>query len=165
MAVSSRQARGWAGINAFRRMLRKLPDALQEEVKGAVSDWAQAVQADAQSNAPKDTGDMAADCSISISRDGLAASVGYSPKLFPAQWRRSGWRAKFAEFGTKGYAAQPAMTNGKRKRKARRYVPARSAHPFLFPAVEMNRGWANEKMQKAVSNAIDAARQVGIGDE
>lgn len=59
--------------------------------------------------APKDEGRLAAAAHHRVSSDGLGLSVGYSKEKtgFKRLWKKGGFEALFAEFGTRHHAAQP----------------------------------------------------------
>ncbi|CUW39288.1 HK97 family phage protein [Magnetospirillum sp. XM-1] len=177
-------AKGYTNVGKLRRLLRRLPDDLTEHVKVAIKEAAEAVYTDAVSAVPKDSGELARAISLSTSPDGLSTRVGFSKRLSRTEWNEAGWRAKFVEFGTKGYQAAPMVISrrvktdvpGERKSETlevigyirkranskttsigMRDVPARPAQPFLAPAFERNREWAGARIREAIREAIARA--------
>ncbi|WP_296988196.1 HK97-gp10 family putative phage morphogenesis protein [Thalassospira sp. UBA1131] len=128
----SRRGSGLRGVNNFRRLLRRLPDEVSQEVRDEVREAAELIEYDAKRLVHKDSGDLAASISHKLGRDKMSAQIGFSSK-WKRLWRQAGWRAAFEELGTS------------RQR----------AHPFLFPAWEMNRADITKRIAKAINNTLD----------
>ncbi len=128
----SRRRSGLSGVNNFRRLLRKLPTDVGNEVRQEIEESAQLIEYDAKVMVHKDSGDLAAAISYKLGRDKLSAQIGFSSR-WKRLWRQAGWRAFFEEFGT---------------------VKQR-AHPFLFPAWEKNRADITRRISKAINNTLE----------
>lgn len=128
----SRRGSGLRGVNNFRRLLRRLPSDVSQEVRNEISEGAELIEYDAKVLVHKDSGDLAASISHKLGRDGLSAQIGFSSK-WKRLWRQAGWRAFFEEFGTSH----------------------QRAHPFLFPAWEKNRADITKRISRAISNTLD----------
>ncbi|MFH1806830.1 MAG: HK97-gp10 family putative phage morphogenesis protein [Pseudomonadota bacterium] len=137
----SRRGRGLRGVNGLRRLLRKLPDDVSAEVRTEISEGAELIAYDAIRLAPRDQGDLAAALEYKLGGDKLSAQIGYSSRWKRA-WRAAGWRAKFIEFGTIKHRA----------------------HPFLFPAWEMNRKDIERRIAQAIKNTLARLSNYTSGD-
>jgi len=94
------------GAPSLRRVLRQAPKEVGDNLREAIAEGAEALHRDMLANVPRDSGDLAASIGKKVSRDGFSARVGPGAKGKRAM-RKAGWRAHFAEFGTKYQAAQP----------------------------------------------------------
>ncbi|WP_417624958.1 HK97-gp10 family putative phage morphogenesis protein [Paremcibacter congregatus] len=128
----SRRRSGLSGVNNFRRLMRRLPDEVSEEVRTEIRESAELIEYDAKVMVHKDSGDLAAAISHKLGRDGMSAQIGFSSR-WKRLWRLAGWRAFFEEFGT----------------------AKQRAHPFLFPAWEKNRADITRRISKAINNTLD----------
>lgn len=161
----ARRKSGLSGVTKLRKTLRRLPEEVQANVRGAVNLVAEAVEADMKSGAPRAEGDLAASIQTAKSRDGLAAVVGPAAKAFKvvrrakAKARRDGIKlqlsdrnkhlmfqlakANWIENGTKGYP--------------QRNIPPMPARPFIQPAVDLNSAYFEQQVRLAVRRAIEEA--------
>src|ERR1044072_2180469 len=129
----------------LRRVLRNIHTNMDNELKPAMQKAAGRVLASMQQLIPRDTGAAAEALKIYVAPSGLDAQVGIrgkrdNPKVF---------YLRFVESGTKGYVA--GKRSGNRNRRATnksdgthffgKYpdIPARPAHPWLRPAMQVNR--------------------------
>ena len=124
-----------------RRLMHRLPHAMTDPISVAIADSTEAVYLDALPRIAVDTGDLRDDLGKRVTK--TSGTVGYHPKTFPRQWKRSGWRAKFVELGTKGSGA--------------RNIPPMGARPFLRPAFEVNRQWIMDRHRAAIAQVLNRA--------
>lgn len=143
----------------FRRLMQRLPDAMTAPVTRAIAESAEQVAAAAQKLVPRDTGELAE--SIGVRVTSTSADVGFDPKKFRRLWKKAGWRAKFTEFGTKGYEPGAVRkAGGTSSHIIRRRIPARPAKPFLRPAFAMNQKWIMDRHRKAVAETLRRAESI-----
>lgn len=147
------------GAGSLRRKIKRMPEEVKGGVQEAISDSADVIYADALAKVPVDEGDLAAALKKKLSSDKLGGRVGYWKKGNKRNWDKAGWRAKFIEFGTRGYRAGTTRrtANSKTTKKIRRNVPARPARPFLGPAYRSNESWVINRIKSAVSKALAKA--------
>ena len=136
---TSRQRRGYAGVNKLRRTLRRLEPEATAGIKQVILRGSQAIEADMMINVPKDTGVTASHISYKISRDGLTAQIGFVGKRDVEQ----GFVARFIEYGTKGYKS----------------IPPQPARPFMSPAFDANKGWISKDIRREISDTLLALTQ------
>lgn len=143
----------------FRRLLQQLPAQVLAPLKQAIADSGTGIYAEAVRRVPKDSGDLAHSIGMRIGSGGLSVEVGFDRKRFPKQWKLAGWRAKFIEFGTKGYSPGSKRTDpgSKTTKTIRQRVAAQPARPFLRPAFDANRKWIIERHRAALIKVIEGA--------
>lgn len=98
------------GESRLKRKLRKFPKEVTAELAKAIEQGANELRTEMEVRAPKDTGRMSLAATAVLSKDRLAARVGYSRDQpgFKRAWRsQHGFIALFKEFGTKGQPAEP----------------------------------------------------------
>lgn len=138
-------------VSKIRKVLKRLPKEMTEEVKLAILNWAKAIHADALAGVPVDEGDLAQAIEFYISPDKLSAKVGVVPGPGARRGRRreEAFYGKFIEGGTKGAPDQN--------------IPPQPARPFLEPAFDMNKAWGKEQLEKAIMEAMKkAASRAGM---
>ncbi len=119
------------GAASLRRVLRQAPAEMSQELRTAIAEGAETVEAEMRARVPVRTGKLEASISTKMSRDGMAARVG--PGVAGKRAMRSGgWKARFAEFGTKHHAAQP----------------------FVFPAWRAKEPEIRERIRKGAKAAL-----------
>ena len=126
------------GARSLRRVLRRAPDEVATELRGAIKAGADDVQADMLKRVPRRTGALASVIKIKASRDGLSAKVGPGAKG-KRDMKKAGRRAHFTEFGTKHHAAQP----------------------FVGPALKQNRPGISQAISSAVGKALAKLSRLG----
>ena len=119
---------GIKGVNRLRRTLRRLPDAVTEDIRNEIIYAAKLVHATALQTVPAKTGNLASLLSWKTSRDGLSARIGFIGR----KATRKGFYARFLEFGTARTAARP----------------------FLFPALESERDHIVKRLRRAVRKTL-----------
>jgi len=118
---------------------------------------------------PKDTGAAAAALKVYVSPSGLDAQIGIRGK----RDNRRFFYLRFIEYGTKGYTG--GKRAGDRNRRATnksdgthffgKYpeIPARPAHPWLRPSMDVNREYVMADIDAAVQRTLRKASQ-GVGN-
>jgi len=133
---TSRQRRGWAGVNKLRRTLRRLEPDATKGIRNVIERAAEAMHYDMLVGIPKDTGETAQHLSYKISRDGLTAQIGFVGKKDV----EGGYVARFIEYGTKGYP--------------KRNIPPQPARPFMIPAFDRNKVWVTRDISKEIAETL-----------
>lgn len=145
------------GMSRLRRKLHHMPEAVRDEVRPAMEDGAERIRDIARTLAPKGEGDLADAITPKVSRDGLSALVGFSRTKagFKRAWKKAGWRAHFAEFGTHGSWRREGGTMG--------YNRGIRATPFLRPAFRVALPAILDRIDAAVDRALKRASRWGRG--
>lgn len=129
----------------LRGTLRKIHKEIDNELRPAMQQVADLVLQDMQRLIPRDTGEAAQALETFVSKSGLDAQVGIRGK----RRQREFYYLRFIEFGTKGISGQK-RAGGRNRRDSIKSdgahwfgkfpnIPARPAHPFMGPAMDMNR--------------------------
>lgn len=158
MAVPRQRSR--VEINPrLNRLLRRLPEDCTDELKREVREAAELVHYEALKRVPVDTGALAQALRMRIGSRGLSAEIGYSKRRWKRAWDMAGWRARFIEYGTKGYfPGDTRRTAGsKTTKKIKRYIPPRPARPFLRPAYQAALLVIRPRLARALIKALDKA--------
>ncbi|MNH28068.1 hypothetical protein D3C79_882060 [compost metagenome] len=118
---------------------------------------------------PKDTGAAAAALTVYVSPSGLDAQIGIRGK----RANRKFYYLRFIEYGTKGYLGGKRAGNRNRKATNKsdgthffgKYpdIPARPAHPWLRPSMQVNREYVMADVEAAVRRTLRKASQ-GVGN-
>lgn len=164
MAVSRRQRSGVLGLSKLRRKLRRIHQTMPNEIKPVMEKHANAMLADMQANAPRDTNRAANALQARVRPDGLSARVGL---LTPARQRKF-WYLRFAEKGTKGgpvkVRRQSVLSNGTEVFGTEVMIPPQPATPFITPAFDRQREAMLRDVQAAIRSTIDKAAAGGVGE-
>lgn len=129
----------------LRRLLRNVHKEIDNELRPAMQQIADVVLQDMQRLIPRDTGDAAQALEAFVSKSGLDAQVGIRGK----RMRRKFFYLRWIEYGSKGISGDTRRNGSKRRDSIKsdgthwfgKYpdIPARPAHPFMRPALDMNR--------------------------
>lgn len=149
----------------LRRTLRNIHKTLDNELKLVMQQGADMVLADMQALVPKDTGAAAAALTAFVSKSGLDAQVGLRGK----KKNRDFFYLKFLEYGTKGYSGTK-RASGRNRRDTNKSdgehffgkypdIPARPAHPWLRPALDLNRDEMVSLIRSAIASTLARAAQ------
>ena len=151
----------WDGDDpaAVAAKLDALPAALESSLKGAMQDIGQRIRGDAADGAPVDTGQLAS------SIEAVVASVGQALVELRVGTNREG--AATQEFGADPFFPPPSELRDWARRVLgdadAAFPVARSiaetgidAQPYLRPAFEENLTWAVDRINNAVTDAIEA---------
>lgn len=152
------------GLEAFAEKLARLADRIDFEMGSAHREAALIMQREVARRVPVRTG---------RTRDAFADPEAVGPsKRRKGSWRygliterleRKGYRARWIEYGTKGYEAgdrreyQERDKRGNlkaRKRKIRRHIPARPAQPFFRPGIAAAQAEIEQRWGKAFKDAL-----------
>lgn len=123
---------------------------------------------------PKDTGAAAGALQVRITKanqqTGLDARVGIIGK----RNNRRFYYLRFIEYGTKGYSGGKRSGNRNRRESNRTDgqsffgyqpdIPARPAHPWLRPSIDLNRGEISDIIRKAIDSTLEKAAK-GAGND
>lgn len=166
MAVSRKQARGYAGVTKLRRLLRRLDSDLTVPIREAIADGAQAILGDMQMMVPVDKDELRPALSARVSRDGFTAVIGPAIKdvlrigtkantlarrvagegvVVDDQQLFQAYKALWIERGTKG--------------SPEHNVPPQPARPFMEPAFDQNKQEIINRAQIGITVALRAAVQ------
>ena len=121
--------------------MRRFPEETRADIRKAMDDGSRELLEEVQSRAPVDEGKLKANAHRAVSRDGLSAVVGYSPKRsgFRRKWLKGGFTSLWQEFGAQQHAAQP----------------------FLRPAFRARLHGIIARIDKAVNDSIRKAQDYG----
>lgn len=158
-----------SGDFKLRRTLRNIHQNMDNELRPAMQQAADKVLATMQATVPKHTGAAAAALTAFVSKSGLDAEIGIRGR----KNNRRFYYLRFLEYGTKGYSGKK-RTGGKNrsaKNKADgthffgKYpnIPALPAHPWLRPALDVNKEVVMMDIRAAVSRTLRKASQ-GVTD-
>ncbi len=153
----------------LRRTLRNIHKTMDNELKPAMEKAAARILATQQQLIPKDTGDAAAALRMYVSPSGLDAQIGIRGK----RDNRRFFYLRFIEYGTKGYlGGKRTSSPGQRdtnKSDGEHFfgkhpdIPARPAHPWLRPSMDVNREYVMADIEEAVMRTLRKASQ-GVGN-
>lgn len=149
----------------LRRTLRNIHKTMDNELRPTMQKCAERILGTMQELIPKDTGEAAAALRAYVAPSGLDAQIGIRGK----RDNRRFYYLRFVEYGTKGYAG------GKRADKRNRRstnksdgthffgkypdIPARPAHPWLRPAMQVNREFVLAEIEAAIARTLRRASQ------
>jgi hypothetical protein len=181
---TTRQRRGFAGVNKLRKTLRRLDPEITKDIKVVLSRGAKAIHRDAVNNAEtanygqipgiRDTGDLIRSIGIKYSRDELSVLIG--PGAGDATLKNLGPQAaKLTKTGKQTKASirnREAQWNAMKgywaefgtKGDPSRNIPAITPTPFMNPAFDSNKAWLRSEVKDAVSKVL-ASVSAGTSDE
>jgi len=175
-AVSKQQARGYAGVDKLRRLLKKIDPEVVAGVREKVEEGAQAIEADMMMGAPVDTGELRYSISYKLSSDKLAAYIG--PGADRANIIKHGLKTtKTTKKGTASLlkttksgnltSATIADQDARMQLYKANWVeygtkphgshPGQPARPFINPAFDQNRDWLLRDMRVELDKALTRA--------
>ncbi|MDH0300629.1 MULTISPECIES: HK97-gp10 family putative phage morphogenesis protein [unclassified Pseudomonas] len=153
----------------LRRTLRNIHKTMDNELKPAMEIAANRILESQRQLIPKDTGAAAAALKVYVSPSGLDAQIGIRGK----RDNRRFFYLRFLEYGTKGYTGDKRAGNRNRQTKNKSDgqnffgkhpdIPARPAHPWLRPAMDVNREYVMADIEAAVRRTLRKASQ-GVGN-
>ena len=153
----------------LRRTLRNIHKTMDNELKPAMEAAANRILESQRQLIPKDTGAAAAALKVYVSPSGLDAQIGIRGK----RDNRRFFYLRFIEYGTKGYTGDKRAGNRNRrvtnKSDGQNFfgkhpdIPARPAHPWLRPAMDVNREYVMADIEAAVQRTLRKASQ-GVGN-
>lgn len=169
----------------LRGVLRRIGQFGESDLPQALAKAADMVLATQQQLIPKDTGEAAAALRVNITkanqRSGLEAKIGIIGK----KDNRRFFYLRFVEYGTKGYAGKklevgetiesstpPKRAGNRDRRKTNKSdgetfygaypkIPARPAHPWLRPSIDLNRDDIRVIISEAIASTLRRAAQGG----
>lgn len=153
----------------LRRTLRNIHKTMDNELQPAMLEAANRILETQRQLIPKDTGAAAAALTVYVSPSGLDAQIGIRGKRANGKF----FYMRFVEYGTKGYVG--GKRAGERNRRATnksdgthffgKYpdIPARPAHPWLRPSMQVNREYVMADIEAAVRRTLRNASQ-GVGN-
>ncbi|QHG64345.1 HK97 gp10 family phage protein [Pseudomonas putida] len=153
----------------LRRTLRNIHTTMDNELQPAMLGAANRILETQRQLMPKDTGAAAAALKVYVSPSGLDAQIGIRGK----RDNRRFFYLRFIEYGTKGY--EGGKRAGDRNRRVTnksdgthffgKYpdIPARPAHPWLRPSIQVNREYVMADIEAAVLRTLRKASQ-GVGN-
>ncbi|WP_182374915.1 HK97 gp10 family phage protein [Pseudomonas putida] len=153
----------------LRRTLRNIHKTMDNELKPEMEKAANRILETQRQLMPKDTGAAAAALTVYVSPSGLDAQIGIRGKRANGRF----FYLRFIEYGTKGYIGRKRA--GERNRRVTnksdgthffgKYpdIPARPAHPWLRPSMQVNREYVMADIEAAVRRTLRKASQ-GVGN-
>lgn len=153
----------------LRRTLRNIHKTMDNELVPAMRQAAERILATQQQLMPRDTGAAAAALRIYVAPSGLDAQIGIRGK----RDNRKFFYLRFIEYGTKGYIGG-RRSAGRKQRETNKSdgehffgkhpdIPARPAHPWLRPSMDVNREYVTADIEAAVRRTLRKASQ-GVGN-
>ncbi len=138
-----RQRQGLAQVSRIRKILRQIPIQITKELKVAVAESAALVRDDMVALAPVDDGQLRSEIDMQVGRDGFTARIGFITE----KAQRKAFYARFLEDGTKG--------------SPEHNIPPLSPHPFMAPALDLNRSKILDRMRDGMDRVFREAAGVG----
>ncbi|MPQ83810.1 HK97 gp10 family phage protein [Pseudomonas sp. MAFF 730085] len=160
--MASRRSR-MSGDFQLRRTLRNINATMDNEIAPAMQESANRILQSMRSMIPKDTGAAAGALKVFVSKSGLDAQIGIRGK----KNNRKFFYLRFFEYGTKGYTGGK-RSGGRNRRTTNKSdgahffgkfpdIPARPAHPWLRPALDVNREFVQASIGAAVARTLSKA--------
>lgn len=160
---------GIRGINKLRKTLRRIEPEMQEPIKRAIVNTAEAIKLDAIAGAPVDEGDLVRSIDYKIGRDGFTAVIGPGAKA--AEIARSKGGSAFATRTRRGEIINMSAAN---KHDLFQFykgywhefgtdgspehgIPPLPARPFMNPAFFLNEEYGKQQVRAAVKLALERA--------
>lgn len=154
----------------LRRTLRNIHKTMDNELKPEMVKAANRILETQRQLMPRDTGAAAAALRVYVSPSGLDAQIGIRGKRDNQQF----FYLRFIEYGTKGYIGSKRAGNRNRRATNKsdgthffgKYpdMPARPAHPWLRPSMQVNREYVMADIEAAVRRTLRKASQ-GVGND
>lgn len=149
----------------LRAVLRRIAQLDQSDLPVSMAQAADLVLATQKAMMPRDTGAAAEALEARISANGLDARIGIIGK----KNNRDFYYVKFLEYGTKGYSGDKRAGNRKRRKTNKSNgsaffgyypdIPARPAHPWLRPSIQLNRDEIRNLVRAAIDRTLTRARK------
>lgn len=157
------------GINRLRQTLRRIEPEMQEPIRQAVLNTAEAIKQDAIAGAPIDEGDLVRSIDYKIGRDGFTAVIGPGAKA--AEIARSRGGSAFATQDRRGEIIKMSAANKKllfqffkgywhefgTKGSPEHGIKPLRATPFMNPAYFLNEEYGKQQIRAAVKAALERA--------
>ncbi|WP_438282296.1 HK97-gp10 family putative phage morphogenesis protein [Pseudomonas alabamensis] len=150
----------------LRKVLRTIHQTVDNEVKVAMQEGADKILASMKQFVPKDTGAGAEALTAYVAPSGLDAQIGLRGK----KANRRFFYLRFIEYGTKGnYRGQKGgrrtlqatnKTDGRNWFGKSPDIPSMPAHPWLRPALDVNREVVLADVRAAVGRTLTKAAGV-----
>ena len=131
------------GNRRLARVLRRIEPEAREQMKGAMTEAAEAIHADMLVLTPHDTGHLRSLLDWRVSRNGMSARVG----LVTKKAQQSGFYFRFLDQGTKGAPAKN--------------IPPQPARHIRSRAFDLNKQWALERVNEGIDKALETAVKAG----
>lgn len=154
----------------LRRTLRNIHKTMDNELRPEMERAANRILASMQELIPRDTGAAASALKVYVAPSGLDAQIGIRGK----RDNRRFFYMRFIEYGTKGYSGGKRAGDRNRRESNKsdgthffgKYpkIPARPAHPWLRPAMQVNREFVLENIKAAVNRTLRRA-SLGAGND
>ncbi|MEW2925023.1 MULTISPECIES: HK97-gp10 family putative phage morphogenesis protein [Pseudomonas] len=156
-----------SGDFKLRKLLRTIHKTVDNEVRAAMQDGAEKILGSMREFIPKDTGAGANALTAYVAKSGLDAQIGLRGK----KANRRYFYLRFLEYGTKGYSGGKRAGN-RTQRAANKTdgdhwygkypdIPAMPAHPWLRPAMDVNREVVLADIHAAVGRTLQKAAKGG----
>ena len=160
--MAARRSR-MSGDFKLRRLLRTIHATTDNELVPAMQESASQILASMRELVPRDTGAAMGALKVFVSKSGLDAQIGIRGK----KDNRKFFYLRFYEHGTKGYKGNK-RSGGRNRRKTNKSdgtnffgkfpdIPARPAHPWLRPSLDLNREHVQSNLSAAIARALAKA--------
>ncbi|WP_449432351.1 HK97-gp10 family putative phage morphogenesis protein [Pseudomonas putida] len=156
-----------SGDFKLRKLLRTIHQTVDNEVRVAMQEGADKILGSMREFIPKDTGAGADALTAYVAKSGLDAQIGLRGK----KANRRFFYLRFLEYGTKGYSGgkragnrnprEANKTDGENWYGKRPDIPAMPAHPWLRPAMDVNREVVLADISAAVGRTLQKAARGG----
>ncbi|HDS1728968.1 TPA: HK97 gp10 family phage protein [Pseudomonas putida] len=156
-----------SGDFKLRKVLRTIHQTVDNEVRAAMQDGADKILDSMREFIPKDTGEGAEALTAYVAKSGLDAQIGLRGK----KANRRFFYLRFLEYGTKGYfdgkrsgsrnQREANKTDGRNWYGKHPDIPAMPAHPWLRPALDVNREVVLADIRAAVGRTLQKAAKGG----
>jgi len=175
--VTRKQARGYSGVSELRKKLRKTPELVEQYVRPAMENAAQAVKSDMVSLMPELTSNLKHRVAYKLSPDGMAALIGPEADRFNvvARYRKKygvlgvSSEGKVATVATQDKVADIASVfyfrflDSGTKGAPDRNIPPQPALNIRQRALDANSSYAKNQLAIAIKKALDAAANIQGG--
>ena len=150
----------------LRRLLREVGKMGESELPAALEHAADLVLRTQQQLVPRGTGAAASALEARITKanqtSGLDARIGIIGK----RNSRKFFYMRFVEYGTKGFrsklkAQAPVLTDGEHYFGKTPNIPAKRAHPWLRPSIDINRDQIRTIIRRAIDDTLARASKGG----
>lgn len=162
-------ASGIKGINKLRLTLRRIEPEMQQPIRQAILNTAEAIKQDAIAGAPVEEGDLVRSIDYKIGRDGFTAVIGPGAKA--AEIARSKGGSAFSTQDRRGEIIKMSAANKKllfqffkgywlefgTKGLPERNIPPLTPRPFMNSAYLLNEEYGKAQVRAAVKAALDRA--------
>lgn len=157
--MTARRRSSIKGDFKLRGVLRRIGNQMDSDVRPAMQKAADLVLETQRSLIPVDTGAGRDALTAFVSKFGLDAQIGIRGKKNNKKF----YYLRFVEFGSKGSAikGKENKSNGQDFFGYSPNIPARPAHPFIRPSIDMNRDEIIDIIRNGIDSTLEKAARGG----